>query len=435
LQAFIHGAGRSENLKSAAAWNAVGTLIYSGCQWGVLVVAVRCLPVSDVGLLSLGFAICAPIFLFFQLRLRSASAADVNTCFKTSDYIGLRIICILLAILVVFAVCAISQLSREKTSVIAAVALAKALESGSDLFYGLSQRANNMRKISISMIARGCLSLTAFTVLLSTTRSLLFGLLGICLAWGTILVTVDIPIPLRSLWKRMSPLFHSWRTVPVMWSLVLATLPLGVSTMLTSLSVNLPRYFIERIAGSGQLGIFAATAYLATAASIIVTALAEAGVSAIARLITSGRFGDAQNLMNKILGTTVVLSALGIAVAALFGRGILQLIYGRTYTSGADLLFWMMVAAGISNIASVYGFTLVAGREHKGYLVCLATSSILICAGCFLLIPAYGLYGAVSACIGGYMIQALLSYRKTKALLNVQRSTILRSVTLDKVAL
>src|ERR1700760_4623064 len=79
-------------------WMAIGNAIYTGCQWGVLVATVKRGTPEMVGRLSLGFAICAPIFLFCQLRLRTASATDAGNEYQAAEYLALRILCTSLAL-------------------------------------------------------------------------------------------------------------------------------------------------------------------------------------------------------------------------------------------------------------------------------------------------------------------------------------------------
>jgi O-antigen/teichoic acid export membrane protein len=392
-------------------------MIYAGCQWGVLVTTVRLTSPADVGALSLGFAISAPIFLCLHLRLRSASATDVKDAFSPSDYINLRVVCTLLALLITYAICKLSSLSADTLSIVIWIALAKAMESGSDLLYGFSQKANDMRIVSISMIGRGILSVLAFGWILFESHSVVFALAGFSAAWAAILICVDIPCTFRRPSMSGIRIFQfKWRQRETL-SLVVSTLPLGISTMLTSLSSNMPRYFIEKYLGSAELGLFAAMSYLAMVTSVIVTALAESGIARMATHINDRDTTAASALIHKIVVLTMLLSVAGVVGCMAVGERGIRILYSGNYVSAYGMLVWMMVVSGISNLASVYGFALVAGRRYSSYLQCLIIASTSMAAACLLLVPRWGAKGAVLSCLVGYSIQLAWSYQKTRDML------------------
>jgi len=66
--------------------------------------------------------------------------------------------------------------------------VAKALESGSDLFYGFLQNAERMRPIALSLMLRGLLSFAGFLTVLVLTGNLLW---ADCMATGKEAVEED----------------------------------------------------------------------------------------------------------------------------------------------------------------------------------------------------------------------------------------------------
>jgi len=229
-------------LRADALWNVFGSLVYAGCQWGILVATVKLSTGADAGRLSLGFAISAPVFLLLQLRLRAASATDAALAFTPSHYIKLRALCTMVAKALCLLLCFTTGLSAFSSRVVLWVALAKAIESGSDLMYGLMQQAENLRTIALSMVLRGLLACTSFTLVLARTHRLDEALAALCAAWLTVLLFVDLPSAHIGTFERATDL-------RAMGRLTLLTLPLGLSSMLMSLMANMPRYFIEHSMG------------------------------------------------------------------------------------------------------------------------------------------------------------------------------------------
>ncbi|MEZ4531727.1 MAG: hypothetical protein R2855_11980 [Thermomicrobiales bacterium] len=81
-------------------------------------------------------AVAAPISMFFQLQLRGVQATDARRSYEFSDYLTLRVLTTIAALFVSFIVIGMSHLSRSALVVVVLIALAKAVDSLSDVFYG-----------------------------------------------------------------------------------------------------------------------------------------------------------------------------------------------------------------------------------------------------------------------------------------------------------
>ena len=387
-------------------WNVFGSLVYSGCQWGILVATVKLCTAADAGRISLGFAISAPIFLLLQMRLRAASATDVKGDFAAGDYMSLRLGCTALALVGTLLACLASGLTRAESQVVMLVAAAKAIECGSDLMYGLLQRADKMRAVAISLMLRGVLAGGLFAAALIETHSLDAALAVLCGSWLLVFLGFDLPRAAAASEERWS----LQTSVARLKQLGMLTVPLGLSTMFMSLMANMPRYFVQHWLGLGVLGIFSAAGYLTMTVSIVISALAEAGIARMARMFAGDGKREAARLLQRIALTTLALSALSIVVSAMFGEAILKAVYRPEYGSAAQLLTGLLVAGTLANLASVYGYALLAARSFIGYLACLAASCGVTAVACALLVPRWGLRGAVGACLLGYGVQALSSW-------------------------
>ena len=77
--------------------------------------------------------------------------------------------------------------------VILAVALAKGIETLSDIHYGLFQLNDRLDQIGRSMMLRGVLSVAALGTGLYLTRNVLWGCVGLALVWLAALLFFDVP--------------------------------------------------------------------------------------------------------------------------------------------------------------------------------------------------------------------------------------------------
>src|SRR5207248_261469 len=120
--------------------------------------------------------------------------------------------------------------------------------------------------------------------------------------------------------------------------LAVAGLPLGLAQMLNSLSVNVPRYFLDRHAGEASLGIFAAIMYLLVVGRIVMAALAQSCLARLARFYADGDRKAFQALIFKQIGLALGFGAAGIIFSVLCGGTFLRLAYGREYAHYTGVL-------------------------------------------------------------------------------------------------
>ncbi len=175
-------------------WTLAGNVVYAGCQWAMLAVLAKLGTPGMVGRFVLSLAVTAPIIMFSNLQLRAVQATDARREYQFADYLGLRLVCTLLAAVAIIAVTFLSGHKGETAAVILAVGAAKAFESISDIYYGLLQRHERMDYIARSMMVKGPLSLVALATGSYVTGSIFWGACAMALVWGLVLVFYDIPV-------------------------------------------------------------------------------------------------------------------------------------------------------------------------------------------------------------------------------------------------
>lgn len=406
-------------LRRNFSWNFVGNVVYAACQWGMLVVLAKVGSPEIVGQFTLGLAVTAPVFLLTNLQLRTIQATDSKQQYVFEDYLALRLIATGLALLIVVGIIFTTGYRLEIALVILVVGFAKALESISDIFYGLIQQHERMDRIAISLMLKGPLSLLLLGLGVYLSRSVLWGTVGLAFAWGIVLLIYDIrsgtlmlntpPIASPDLvetnsdfaMRGLRPRWHSKTLRKLVW----LSLPLGIVMMLISLNGNMPRYFIERYLGERELGVFAAISYLMVAGRMLMFSLGESASPRLAKYYADGNRIAFRTLLIKLVGIATLLGLTGISIAAVAGRQILTLLYQAEYAEHADLFVWLMVVAGIGYIASFLGYGMTAARYFRVQMPLFAFVTTISAIICFWLIPTSGLKGAAIALLIGGIIE------------------------------
>lgn len=394
-------------LRRNFSWTFIGNLIYSGCQWGMLVVLAKLGNPEMVGTFTLGLAVTAPVMMFSNLQLRDIQTTDAKNHYLFNDYLGLRLITTGLALPIILWITLATGYKGETAIVIILIGFAKGLESISDVFYGLLQKHEKMDRMAISVMMKGPLSLLMLSIGTYISGSIIWGVLGLVIAWACILLIWDIPSYRWLINKFTSegeiPDSLEGRTAKPRWQLgtirklIWLSLPLGLVMMLISLNANIPRYFLEHSLGKKELGVFAALAYLIVAGNMVVSALGSAARPRLAKYYAGGNVSAYQKLLLQLVAIACLLGLSGILVAWVAGGQILTIVYQPEYAKYTELLIWLMVTAGIGYVSSFLGEGMTAARYFRTqiplFIVVTSTSAI----ASFWFIPKNGLKGAAIA--------------------------------------
>ncbi|MBR8834775.1 MAG: oligosaccharide flippase family protein [Stigonema ocellatum SAG 48.90 = DSM 106950] len=402
-------------LRHNFSWTFIGNAVYAACQWGMVVVLTKLGTPEMVGQFTLGLAVTAPVIMFTNLQLRAIQATDAKRQYLFRDYLGLRLFGTGLALLLIAAITMISGYGWETSLVILLVGLAKAFESISDVFYGLIQQNERMDRIAISMIIKGFLSVLLLSFGIYLTHRVLWGAVGLAIAWAVVLVSYDIqsgalmlkefPESSQSKVVVLRPRWHLETQKKLVW----LALPLGFVMMLISLNGNIPRYFIERYLGQRELGFFAAIAYLMVAGGMVVNALAESTNARLAKYYAAGNSTAFRLLLLKLMGIGILMGGVGVFIAVLFGQQILTLLYQPEYAKHADLFVWLMLVTGINYVSSFLGYGMTAARYFGIQIPLFASVTTISAIACLWLIPTMGLRGAAIALLLAAIFQVVMS--------------------------
>ena len=394
-------------LRRNFSWTFIGNLIYSGCQWGMLVVLAKLGNPEMVGTFTLGLAVTAPVMMFSNLQLRDIQTTDAKNHYLFNDYLGLRLITTGLALTIILWNTLATGYKGETEIVIILIVFAKGLESISDVFYGLLQKHEKMDRMAISVMMKGPLSLLMLSIGTYISGSIVWGVVGLVIAWACILLIWDIPsyrwlinkftsegeIPDSLKGKTAKPRWQLGTIRKLIW----LSLPLGLVMMLISLNANIPRYFLEQSLGKKELGVFAALAYLIVAGNMVVSALGSAARPRLAKYYAEGNVSAYQKLLLQLVAIACLVGLSGILVAWVAGGQILTIVYQPEYAKYTELLIWLMVTAAIGYVSSFLGEGMTAARYFRTqiplFIIVTSTSAI---ASCWF-IPRNGLKGAAIA--------------------------------------
>lgn len=395
---------RPPSLRRNFAWNFAGVSIYNFSQWLLLLVLARLADQASVGNFSLMLAISAPIFLTVGLNLRTVQATDARRRWRLEEYLLLRQILNLVAIMVTVAAGLIIGFRGWNLAALTVVSVAKGLEAGSQVFYGYFQLRERLDLVSRSLLSRAVLGPCLFLLGFRSTHQLAIAAVGLAVGWGTVQVLLDQRNARRLASDDIRPL-ASMRTVRrrEVASLARKALPLGLDQGVSSLCVNIPRYVIKYFVGVAHLGVYASQAYLAQVISLITSAMSTVFVPRMAVYYHEGRRrAFLRMLMQLVLFGFLVLAA-GVTFAIFLGDPFIRLTLGPAYVN-RELLIALMAGAGVTTLQRNLCKTMEASQSFGNYLLIDSITAAAILASAIPLIHADGVVGAAYSIVVGFAV-------------------------------
>lgn len=150
-------------VKKQIGWGLIGQLTYVVGQFVVLSILARFASPVDVGRFALAGAIIMPIFAFFNLGLRFNQATDTERESTFAEYVVLRSLTTTLGYLLILGIGFFFVGDESTRWILIIFGAAKAVETFSDLFYGVFQREQKMVLVARSQIARSLISSLFFS--------------------------------------------------------------------------------------------------------------------------------------------------------------------------------------------------------------------------------------------------------------------------------
>lgn len=393
------------SLRKNFIWMGAGETLDVACRWGLLVVLTKLLNPQAVGVFGLALAVTVPIMMFFNMGLRHAQATDVSHLYTFRAYRELRRISTLLAVAMIAIIAWRLDPGAETWQAIMLVALARAVEAQSDVYYGLFQNRERLDYVAKARMIRGPLALVLFAIGITATSDLRVGCVGLIAAASIVLVLHNMRLSKHFLTPEERERAEGikgfvLRAEPArIYLLVRTVFPLGCVAGLSTLQSNMPRYFIEHTLGLEALGYFIAVAAPYSAVTRLVGAVAHSASNRLAHKFKHGRQRSFLLLLGKMGFVGLFIGGVGVALAVVTGKELLSLLYSPAYAEYWRIFVIVMIGALIRVLAQFWQFGILAARQFWAQFGQQTLVLAAAVAGNWILVPLYGLEGAAVAIV------------------------------------
>jgi O-antigen/teichoic acid export membrane protein len=300
---------------------------------------------------------------------------------------------------------ALSFFNQDVNAFIISICVLTALISFRDLLYKFFEGLGIFRKYALIQISSAVVRVTA---------------IGAFLLWIHLdlkmLITIEIAIILLALLAQLAcgPLLRyraSGDASPAYQSILKFCTPIYLNNILTFIYENLSIFIISAVLNPVSLATYdvarkAPVAMLRVFHSFIIVYFPNAS-----KLFSQGKVDEARHLMVRSL--TVCLSGtLFISVIAfIFQKEIIELVFSAKYQAASMAFALLMLNFNLRIIANIFGYSIVSEGHSSVPAKVNALSCCIGLAANLMLVPQFGILGAVYALIMMSTSTMLLYFR------------------------
>jgi O-antigen/teichoic acid export membrane protein len=374
-------------------------------QWVIVAMIARREGSVALGEYALSQAFAVPGSYLAWLSLRQQLLVSGGQLGTASDMMFLRLAFPLVVFGGILAFIAVSYKSQWLLAISACVLAQKYIEGFLDLSYAYMQKSNNWKSLAISTVVRCALLVVVFAtayVLADRLAVALIAVTGFSVLFYLIFDRRFDPS------VRATDLFDFSRPASARrWGLVVLLLPLAVSSVVMSLTMNAPRFLIDVMLGPAELGYFAAVSHFVVLGAVATGSVGHAILPVLAEAIRDQREREFWRQLIVIMVAAQVACGLGIAASVFFGGELLRLLYGNAFAGQALLLTAAAVAAGPVYCASIAANGCYAAGLRRELLASQAVALLIVMLTTLAALRSWGNFGAFGGMLAGGVIQLI----------------------------
>ncbi len=392
----------AKTIRSNMLWNVTGSIAFIGAQWMMTVLVVHLAGYTAAGYLSLGLSLTNIFTNISYFCIRNFQVSDAAGVYSADNYVTHRAAATAAAFLLygVFVLC--NGYPPYVTVFLLLFMVYRLHEPVVDVFHGIDQKAWRLDVAGKSFLMRSVLTLTAFVVVLYITGSLIVTTIVMIVCAYGVIAAFDIPGAYRC-----SPFSFRLEKQPLV-SLTRECAPLFLYAICLNAVVPIPRYFLEKIAGSEVLGFYSSVAIPASVIQLLASYIFTTFTGLFAGYLERNEKDRFLALFGRLTGAVIVLVLLSLGGSALLGEWALVLLFTESIRDYAYLLLPTIACCGLIALIWFVGTVLTILRDRRGLLMGAAAGVAAAAAVSWPCIAAWGVDGVNAALFVSSVVTLLL---------------------------
>ncbi len=186
--------------------------------------------------------------------------------------------------------------------------------------------------------------------------------------------------------------------------------PLYINDMLTYIYNRTSVLLIGGLLSSASVAMYEVASKVPEGVGRLFNSLIVVYFPSMSELLHGGRREEAEQFMNKALALVSVGLTFVAFVSFLFGEEIVILLFSEQYRDASFVFALLMMNLSLNTLSRLMGYTIVAAGHSSVPVRVNLVSSALNVGGCLLLIPPFGVLGAVYALLAMNTASQILNH-------------------------
>ena len=371
-------------------WNIVGTTLNAFNSLFFLIIVTRVNGLEDAGVFSIAFSTACILYVIGVYSGRIFQVTDV-TDIKDKEFVINRIITSFSMIVLVLFFVLIRGYNYYKSVIFVLLCIYKAIESFSDVLYGVFQKNNSLYKVGVSYTIKAILSVTTFITINIITKNLIISILSMNIICILVTILYDV-LNANKLYDRkcnikIKNVFKIFKTGFFTFAIAF----LGVYLL------NAPKYAIDNYLSENIQAVFGIIIMPATVMGLIAQFIIHPYLNTFLEYHKSNKYKELKKLMYRII---IFIFAIGIfcaAIAYLLGTPVLGFIYNVNLSQYSVHLLVILISATFYTAAGIISPILITMRYTFIQFIIYIATSVIALISCNMLVKTYDIMGAVIA--------------------------------------
>lgn len=401
-------------------WNTAGSLIVALSNAIILMFCTRINTTEIAGIFSISYATAYIFNTIGDFGIRIFQVSDTKRKYIFSEYLGARIIAIILMVILGTVFILLDGYRNEKFAVAFILILYRIIENLSESTQAEFQLNDRLDMAGKSMLIRTIPALAVCLCLDIITKNFIISLLGMLIINLTLFMLYDV----RNV-KKFTNINFKIDKKDVK-EILIECLPLAISTLISIYVINSVKYAIDK-SGNYTMQTYYNIIYMPTfAINLICIFVSKPFLKPFGEYWNSKEYNKLFATIFKIIGILVIMTILIEVACYLVGIPVLEMLYGVKLKEYKIDLILLVFSGLLYAISTIIFNALGAMRKQKYTIIPYAISAVYALIVPKFLVKQSGMRGAVASSIEvmailcvTMLITLLVNILKVKKLKNV----------------
>lgn len=403
---------KNRQFKKNFIWNILGTGFNAFNSLFFMIAVTRINGVENAGIYAIAYSTACILYMIGIYAGRIYQVTENNKDITNKDYIFNRAMSCGIIFIISIIFVTIKRYDIFKSSIFVILALYKALEAFSDVFYGILQKNDYLDKAGKSCFMKAIFSVIAFIIMDILTKNLVIACTSIVIVYLMIILIYDV---------RQSNEYIKDEKKPEMKNIMNifkgGFFPFAISFLGVYIT-NAQKYSIDNFLTEDIQAIFGIIIMPATVMGLLAQFLIHPYLNQIFELYKADKYREIKKILYKIMLVILVIGAICSGVGYLLGTPVLGFVYGLDLSQYSVSLLIILIAATLYTMAGIISPILITMRQNFVQFVIYVVVAIFEWDLSNIFVQKYGFNGAIWAYLITMTIYFVMFYIVAMIIIN-----------------